>query len=131
MALAWVFEREQRDEAELAEQLLAGCGEQPCWVPGLWHLEIANALAVAERRQLISPDTSDLFLIRVGNLPIRTADDMTSARAGTVLSLARGHGLSSYDASYLELAQRLGAALASFDHRFNQAAADLGVTLYR
>ena len=131
MALAWVFEREQRDEAERAEQLLAGCGEQPCWVPGLWHLEIANALAVAERRQVISPDTSDLILIRVGNLPIRTADDMTSARAGTVLSLARGHGLSSYDASYLELAQRLGAALASFDRRLNQAAADLGVTLYR
>jgi predicted nucleic acid-binding protein len=37
--------------------------------------------------------------------------------------------LSSYDATYLELAQRLGAHLASFDRRLNEAAQRLGVEL--
>jgi len=44
--------------------------------------------------------------------------------------LARSHGLSSYDATVLELAQRLGAALASFDRQLNQAAVALGVALF-
>jgi predicted nucleic acid-binding protein len=44
--------------------------------------------------------------------------------------LARSHGLSSYDATYLELAQRLGAALASFDRQLNGAAAAIGVALF-
>ena len=46
------------------------------------------------------------------------------------MALARSHGLSSYDATYLELAQRLGAALASFDRQINRAAASLGVALF-
>ena len=38
-------------------------------------------------------------------------------------------GLSSYDASYLQLAHRLGASLASFDARLNRAAEAVGVAL--
>jgi hypothetical protein len=45
--------------------------------------------------------------------------------------LARIHGLSSYAAAYLELAQRPGGIVASFDRRLNQAAADLSLALYR
>lgn len=45
--------------------------------------------------------------------------------------LARIHGLSIYAAAYLKLAQRLGAIVASFDLRLNQAAADLSLALYR
>jgi predicted nucleic acid-binding protein len=44
--------------------------------------------------------------------------------------LARSHGLCSYDATGLVLAQRFGAALASFDGQFNQAAVALGVALF-
>ena len=43
MALAWVFERQQAEDAARASQLLATCGEEPWWVPGLWQLEVANA----------------------------------------------------------------------------------------
>ena len=45
------------------------------------------------------------------------------------MALAWAQGLSSYDASYLELAQRLGASLASFDRRLNEAAHRLDVAL--
>lgn len=48
MTLAWVFERQQPCDSERANRLLAACDEVPWWIPGLWHLELANALLVAE-----------------------------------------------------------------------------------
>jgi predicted nucleic acid-binding protein len=130
MALAWVFERQQTSEAAMANELLASCGAAPWWVPGLWHLEVANALLVAERRGVIAHASSDLFLARLSSLPIGTDGDAAQEGQPRVMALARAHVLSSYDATYLELAHRLGATLASFDRRLNQAAADLGVALY-
>ncbi len=129
MALAWVFERQLPSDAERASRLLAACGEQAWWVPGLWHLEVANALLVAERRGVIAPDASELFLARLSNLPIYTDGDAVQERRPRVMALGRAHGLSSYDATYLDLAHRLGATLASFDRRLNLAAADLGVSI--
>ena len=46
------------------------------------------------------------------------------------LEVTRAHGLSSYDATYLELAQWLNATLASFDRQLNRAAAAIGVALF-
>lgn len=130
MALAWVFERQLPSDAERASRLLAAFGEQAWWVPGLWHLEVANALLVAERRSVIAPDASELFLARLSHLPICTDGDAVKERQPRVMALGRAHGLSSYDATYLDLAQRLGASLASFDRRLNQAAVALGVPVY-
>ena len=48
MALAWLFERQQPQDIEQANRLLGDCGESPRWVPSIWHLEVANALLVAE-----------------------------------------------------------------------------------
>jgi predicted nucleic acid-binding protein len=130
MALAWVFERHQPSDRDRANRLLAACGEVPWWIPGLWHLEVINALLVAERRSVLPQPDSDRFLSRLSSLPILTEAEPTPERRARILALARGHGLSSYDATYLELAQRLGAALASFDRQLNQAAHAIGVELY-
>lgn len=130
MALAWVFERQQPCDSERANRLLAACGEVPWWIPGLWHLEVANALLVAERRSVLPQLDSDRFLAHLNSLPITTDARATQERSSRILALARSHGLSSYDATYLELAQRLGAALASFDRQLNQAASAIGIALY-
>ena len=130
MALAWVFEREQAADAARANRLLAACGDQAWWVPWLWHLEVVNALLVAERRHVIKASASDLFLARLSGLPIGMDGDLGPEQQPRLIALARAHGLSSYDATYLDLAQRLGATLASFDRKLNQAAADLGVPLF-
>jgi predicted nucleic acid-binding protein len=130
MALAWLFEREQPSDRELANRLLAACGEAPWWIPGLWHLEVSNALLMAERRSVLPQADSDRFLARLSSLPFFTDSDPVAERRSRILALARSHGLSSYDATYLELAQRLGAALASFDRHLNRAAAALGVALF-
>ena len=130
MALAWLFQRQLPNDSERANRLLAACGEMPWWIPGLWHLEVTNALLVAERRSVLPWAESDRFLARLNSLPFLTEFDPLPDRASRILGLAREHGLSSYDASYLELAQRLGAALASFDRQLNRAAGTIGVALF-
>jgi predicted nucleic acid-binding protein len=130
MALAWVFERQQPIDSDRANRLLAACGEVSWWIPGLCHLEVANALLVAERRSVLPRMESDRFLAHLNSLPITTDAQPTQERSARILALARGHGLSSYDATYLELAQRLGAALASFDRQLNRAASAIGVALF-
>ncbi len=129
MALAWVFERQQAADVARADQLLNSCGSQPWWVPALWHLEVANALLVAERRGVIQANASDLFRSRLQALPITTDATPLPDSGARIITLARAQGLSSYDASYLELAHRLGASLASFDARLNRAAEAVGVAL--
>ena len=130
MALAWLFERQQPSDIERANRLLVACGEASWWIPGLWHLEVSNALLVAERRSVLPQTDSDGFLARLSSLPFFTDSDPVADRRSRILALARSHGLSSYDATYLELAQRLGAAIASFDRQLNQAAVALGVALF-
>jgi predicted nucleic acid-binding protein len=130
MALAWLFEREQPSDRERANRLLAACGTACWWIPGVWHLEVSNALLVAERRSVLPRMESDRFLAHLNSLPITTDAQPTQEWSARILALARGHGLSSYDATYLELAQRLGAALASFDRQLNRAARAIGVALY-
>ena len=129
MALAWVFERQQASDVARADQLLNSCGSQPWWVPALWHLEVANALLVAERRGVIQAHANDLFRNRLRALPITTDATPLPDSEPRIITLARAQGLSSYDASYLELAHRLGASLASFDARLNRAAEAVGVAL--
>jgi predicted nucleic acid-binding protein len=64
-------------------------------------------------------------------LPIRV-DDETAARAWSdILHVARSYGLSAYDASYLELAIRLGLPLASLDDNLKATAASAGVAEFK
>lgn len=114
-ALAWIFERTDVAESALADRLLDRIAEQPALVPVLWHTEVANALLVAERRGVVREAQVIDYLNRLIHLPIITDDVAVPARQGVVMALGREHGLSAYDATYLELALRTGAVLASFD----------------
>ena len=60
-----------------------------------------------------------------------TVDTETRPRAfREIISLARTHNLSAYDAAYLELALRHGLPLASLDHKLREAARSAGVALF-
>jgi len=89
IALAWVFERQQPADGLRATLLLSTCGNQPWWVPGLWHLEVANALLVAERRGVITSSASDLFRGRLQALPIETDATPVQDSEPRVLAIAR------------------------------------------
>jgi len=127
VTMVWGFE----DEAdEYAEAILERMPDLQAHVPSLWPLEVANALLVGERRRRIMPADTARFIAILGAFPI-TVDDETVARAwGDTMHLARAHSLSSYDASYLELAIRLGLPLAALDGKLKTAAGAMGVPLF-
>ena len=126
VALAWCF----RDEATAAtDALLERVVEEDAAAPGLWFMETANALAMAERRGRITASTlrrSNALLQRLAAV----VDEETAERAfGDILGLARSERLTVYDAASLELAMRLGAPLATKDAALRHAASRLGVQL--
>ena len=124
--LSWCFEDEGGPEADALIERVAAAG---ALVPAIWSLEVANALLVAERRSRIRQEDSGAFLAMIEELPI-TIDAGTAAHAfHETIVLARRHALSSYDASYLELAIRAQLPLATRDESLRRAAAQVGLAL--
>lgn len=97
--------------------------------PGIGTLEVTNVLLVAERRQRLRQAESANFLRLLGSFAITVQPQRDLASLAPVLELARRHTLSSYDATYLELAAREGLALATLDERLMRAARGEGVRL--
>jgi predicted nucleic acid-binding protein len=126
IALCWCFEEEATDATD---QLLRQLQDAMATVPTHWYIEVANVLALAERRRRITPADTAEFIELLDTLLI-DPDDETPARAfGRVLDLARRERLTAYDAAYLELAMRLGVPLATKDTALGTAAARLGVSV--
>lgn len=123
-ALAWCF----REEASAAaDDLLDGMKEGGAVVPALWHLEIANVLATAERKGRITAAQASEKIDLLRALPI-VVDLRTHERAfGQAFALARQYDLSVHDAAYLELAIRHGLPLATKDRALIRAARSAGV----
>ncbi len=125
IAMAWCFEDEATD---FTDSLLESLAQVSVLVPSIWSLEVANVLAISERRGRTNQAKITQFLRLLGNLPI-IVDAKTAEKAFTdVLTLARTHKLTSYDAAYLELALREGLPLATLDERLKRAALNIGVT---
>lgn len=126
--LPWVFADEVSPAADVLLDLLVS-GER-AWVPALWHLELGNVLLGAHRRQRIDQAGMESFLSQLAVYDI-AVDDQTMERAWQkTLDRAMQHGLSSYDAAYLELALRRGLPLATLDRTLANAARACGVAVW-
>jgi len=127
VALSWCFDDEGED---YASRVLDALGESEAVAASLWPLEVANGLAVAERRGRLDATGARRFMELVLALPI--AVDPTSRADALTASydLARRRNLSAYDAAYLELALRHGIPLATLDARLREAAVAEGVKLF-
>ena len=126
IAMAWCFE----DEATSATRgLLDRLSIEGGYVPGIWPIEVANVLTLAERRRRITPADSAEFIGMLEGLSILVDEGTTTRAFGRVLDLAREAGLTAYDAAYLELSMRLGVPLATKDGPLGDAARRLGVTV--
>ena len=127
LALAWYF----KDEADpYADAVAASFPATRAAVPVIWPLEVANALLTGERRQRSTQAQAATWLAYLAFLPI-AVDDETNTRAwGDVLSLARAHRLSAYDAAYLELAVRRGLPIATLDEKLKAAASAVHVPAF-
>ncbi|MEI8146023.1 MAG: type II toxin-antitoxin system VapC family toxin [Alphaproteobacteria bacterium] len=122
--LAWVYGDERTAAIEAVFDIVA---EDGAYVPNLWHLEVANALTVAIRRQRISAAECAEILSDLAHLDI-FVDDATAQHAWkATVQIAALYGLSVYDAAYLELAQRRRVSLATLDKALINAAKASGV----
>jgi predicted nucleic acid-binding protein len=98
-------------------------------VPGVWALEAANVLVNAQAKAWVSEARCATFVGLLQEMAI-VVDPHTADRAlNDTLQLARRFKLSSYDASYLELAMREGLALATLDVDLRNAMLQTGVAL--
>lgn len=126
VAISWCLVDENDD---YANAILAMMPDSEAFVPGIWSLEIANTLVVAERRNRMTKEQSEQAIALLQSLLIQV-DLFTDAKAlDATLKLARQEGLAAYDAAYLELALRLQLRLATLDTRLAEAATRCGVGL--
>lgn len=123
VALAWLLQDEANERTDaLADRL----EQENAHVPSIWSLEVGNALMTALRRKRISNGDFERCISALSALPIEV--DAAAGLTG-VLLIAQRFGLTSYDAAYLELAQRRGFPLATLDEKLRQACKALKVSV--
>jgi predicted nucleic acid-binding protein len=126
VAMAWLFADEATAETSA---LLDRLKNEAALVPSLWRLELANVMAMAERKGRITPGQAAAFIADVGALDIEMDNEGPARAFAELLPLCRAHHLTSYDAVYLELAMRAQLPLATLDVDLAKAAKKSGVKL--
>jgi predicted nucleic acid-binding protein len=128
VALGWTLNNPVPTSATRAKQaLLSGIKGV---APALWHLEIANGLAAAERRGILTSSDAMLAVLQLEQLCAQALEieaDLVSMRQA--LTTARAYQLPAYDSVYLDLALRARLPLATLDVALRKAAGKAGVEL--
>jgi predicted nucleic acid-binding protein len=127
VGVAWAVHSQASDATDgLLDQVAAGT---PLIVPAIWSFEVANSLLVLLRRKKIVAEERDRVLTALSGLPLVVDDEGVRLAWGNTSELAVSHGLSVYDAAYLELALRRRLPLASRDEPLCRAARSCRVRL--
>ncbi len=119
VVMTWCFKDETN---HYADAILGSLEMFTAVTPSIWLLEVGNVLLVAERKKRLSEADSTRFIALLNELPIIIEQEPTDRILKDILALARGHQLSSYDASYLDLAMRKGLSIATLDNGLIKAA---------
>ena len=104
--------------------MLARLPDFPGVVPSLFWSEVRNGLLVAERRGRIEEGSWEAYLDYLRRLEVAVDTEQVDQE---VLSIASRHGLTAYDAEYLETAIRRNARLMTFDKKLLAAARSEGI----
>lgn len=126
VVMSWCFKDETSNYASIVLNTLT---EAVAVVPSIWPLEVVNVLLVAERQKRLSESDSVRFITLLSQLPILVEYERPEMMK-ELLALARANHLSSYDASYLDLAIRNGFPIATLDNRLIEAARKIDVPIY-
>lgn len=119
VVMSWCFKDETNTYADTVLDKLA---DATAVVPSIWPLEIVNVLLVAERQKRLSESDSIRFITLLSQLPIVVEHEQPERMMKELLALARTNNLSSYDASYLDLAMKRGISIATLDQKLIDAA---------
>ena len=126
VALAWVIP----DENNLVlDSLCDHLTDDTAFVPPVWPLEIGNALLVAAKRGRLTAKDVNQLVTELRALPLEIDFNSTEQALEKTLNLARKYDLTTYDASYLELAKRRNLPLVTLDTKLRQACVSAKITL--
>jgi uncharacterized protein (TIGR03382 family) len=128
VAIGWVHPAQATRQTDAMLEAIADGATLE--VPALWPLEVANALVVLVRRRRLGEDERQAALGWLRGLRLRFDHEMSALALTRLSELAAAHGLSVYDAAYLELALRRGLVLGCKDGPLRRAAKRSGVRLW-
>jgi len=126
VVMSWCFKDETNNYADI---VLSRFNEATAVVPSIWPLEVVNVLLVAERQKRLSESDSIRFITLLSQLPIVVEYERPDMMMKELLALARANNLSSYDASYLDLAMRKGFPIATLDNKLIEAARRIDIPI--
>ena len=126
VVMSWCFKDETN---KYADTVLDRLTESAAVVPSIWPLEVVNVLLVAERQKRLSESDSIRFITLLSQLPIVVEYERPEKMMRELLALARAYNLSSYDASYIDLAMRKGFPIATLDNKLIEAARRIDVQI--
>jgi predicted nucleic acid-binding protein len=116
IAACWCLDDEVHPDADVA---LSRINDWGAVVPALFWFELRNVLLMGERRKRSTEARTAQSLNLIRQLDMRIDREPVES---IVMSLARLHQLSVYDAAYLELALRQVCPLATLDGDLIKAA---------
>jgi len=123
VVMRWLFGDGNPTDVQYAVDILDlfQAPETVAVAPSVWPLEVGNVIARAEAKGLLQEARSAGFLALLRDMAIEVDTRSPAFALTDTLQLARRHGLSTYDASYLELALREGLPLATNDATLRKA----------
>lgn len=124
VTIAWFVRNQATAYTDRIRRLARG---ERLHVPAIWPLEFANALRQLERRKLLSDRQVNTIVDLVEPLDIIVHRETPALRR--LLDLARDHGLTAYDVSYLDLALALRYPVACRDGALKDALRAAGLKL--
>jgi predicted nucleic acid-binding protein len=125
VGFSWVYQGQATPETDhLLNEVAAGA---TVIVPALWFLEVSNLLLIAQRRHRLTATQRKAAMEKLTAMQFTVDDEGTRHAFGKTSELAEKHGLTIYDATYLELAVRRSLPLASRDEALKRAAKHCGV----
>ncbi|MCU1301185.1 MAG: PilT protein domain protein [Candidatus Sulfotelmatobacter sp.] len=113
VVLTWCFPDENSAVADAVARMFKQGNS--AITPSFWPHEVLNALLVGEKRKRISGDLVQTFLTDLASLPIVLQGLPADAVFDRIQRMSRQHGLTAYDAAYLDLAKDNGLPLATLD----------------
>ena len=126
VALAWALPDESNPILDpLFDQLMT----EIIMVPPVWSLEIGNVLLVAVKRGRLTVRDMNYLIKEFRGLPVEIDAMSMEVSLDETLMLAKKYELTTYDASYLELAKRREMPLATLDNKLRKACSSAKIKL--
>jgi len=127
IVLTWCFPDEEARKAEEISERIA-LGDKPA-VSSFWRHEVLNALLMGEKRKRLTSALTRTFIHDLERLPVEVDAPESVTVFHVTAGLCRKHGLTAYDAAYLELAMRNRIPLATADGALERAARAEGIEI--